>query len=412
MRVLWFSPTPSLFDEKKYGGWVASLELIFRKYLKEYELGITFEYNNADFKVVKNGVTYYPINEHDSVSDYLNKKLGRPYALDGYFNNLRKIIDDFKPDIIQCFGTEYAYGLISRKVKIPVVIHMQGFLNIYNFEDVLSYSRFDRFYCKPFQPMAVYHSIFDKKVFDYKSRIERMVMKSNHFFMGRTNWDKNIVKYYSPGSHYYYCAEAIRPTIFNSERHWGWKDNVPTLVTITQAGNLKGNEMILRTAFLLKKVFNFNFNWRVAGDKSSFLKFERKTGINHDDVGIELLGMITAEEVVNELVSATMYIHPAIIDNSPNSLCEAQIIGCPVIATNVGGIPDLVQDGVTGWLYPYNEPHTLAFKIMNVASDKELLSKISHNEIDTATKRHDPEGISKSISDIYESILKLGINKK
>jgi glycosyltransferase involved in cell wall biosynthesis len=408
MRVLWFSPTPSLFDEKKYGGWVASLELIFRKYLKEYELGIAFEYNNADFKVVKNSVTYYPITEHESVSDYLNKKLGRPYALDGYFNTLKKIIDDFKPDIIQCFGTEYAYGLISKKVKIPVVIHMQGFLNIYNFEDALSYSRFDRFYYKPFQPMAMYHSIFDKKVFDYKSRIERMVMKSNHFFTGRTNWDKNIVKYYSPGSHYYYCAEAIRPAIYNSERRWEWKDNVPTLVTITQAGNLKGNEMILRTAFLLKKVFNYNFNWRVAGDKSSFLKFERKTGINHEDVGIELLGMISAEEVVNELVSATMYIHPAIIDNSPNSLCEAQIIGCPVIATNVGGIPDLVQDGVTGWLYPYNEPHTLAFKIMNVVSDKELLSTVSHNEIDVATKRHDPEGISKTISDVYNEIISSG----
>ena len=46
--------------------------------------------------------------------------------------------------------------------------------------------------------------------------------------------------------------------------------------------------------------------------------------------------MIDSEQVAQELSSSRVYIHPAIIDNSPNSLCEAQIVGCPVIAANVG----------------------------------------------------------------------------
>ena len=42
MRVLWFSVTPSLYDEKKYGGWIASLERIVKKYGNNIELAISF----------------------------------------------------------------------------------------------------------------------------------------------------------------------------------------------------------------------------------------------------------------------------------------------------------------------------------------------------------------------------------
>ena len=111
--------------------------------------------------------------------------------------------------------------------------------------------------------------------------------------------------------------------------------------------------------------------------------------------------MIGPQDIANELASAHMYVHPAIIDNSPNSLCEAQIIGCPVIATNVGGIPQLVKDGETGILYPYNEPHTLAFKIMDLFKEPEKMIQISQNEITLARERHDPGKLADTIREIY-----------
>ena len=100
-----------------------------------------------------------------------------------------------------------------------------------------------------------------------------------------------------------------------------------------------------------------------------------------------------------------MYIHPAIIDNSPNSLCEAQVIGCPVIAANVGGIASLVDDGKTGILYPYNEPHMLAFKIMELGQNRELLKFLSENEIKTAIERHNPEDIYLYLYSVYKNVL-------
>ena len=71
MRVLWFSLTPSLYDEKTYGGWVASLERIVRKYGDNIQLGIAFEHSDRCFKLERDGVTYYPINKFVSRWDKL-----------------------------------------------------------------------------------------------------------------------------------------------------------------------------------------------------------------------------------------------------------------------------------------------------------------------------------------------------
>ena len=102
---------------------------------------------------------------------------------------------------------------------------------------------------------------------------------------------------------------------------------------------------------------------------------------------------------------ADLYIHPSIIDNSPNTVCEAQLIGIPVIAANTGGLAQMIEDGKTGFLYPYSEPHTLAFTIMNLYRDKEKLEMISSNEIDMSHKRHDPQSVGNLLVKIYKTII-------
>ena len=132
MRVLWFSVTPSLYEEKVTGGWVASLERVVRQYGKNIELGIAFEHSDRCFKVERNGVVYYKMNKIDS--RFKKFRLMFSYENDWCFLKpmVLKVIDDFKPDIIQCFGTEWPFGLIANEIDIPVVIHMQGFANNYD----------------------------------------------------------------------------------------------------------------------------------------------------------------------------------------------------------------------------------------------------------------------------------------
>lgn len=83
MRVLWLSVTPSLYDEKTSGGWIASLERIIRQYGKDIELGIAFEHSDKCFKVERDGVTYYPMNKIDTRIKKLRLMLN--YANEWFF---------------------------------------------------------------------------------------------------------------------------------------------------------------------------------------------------------------------------------------------------------------------------------------------------------------------------------------
>ena len=406
MRVLWFSVTPSMYEEKTYGGWVASLEHIIRKYANGINLGIAFEHPDKCFKVERDGVTYYPMNKATSRLRQLRLKLN--YANDWKFLRplAHNVINDFKPDIIHCFGSEWPFGLIADEVDIPIVIHMQGFINIYSLSESMCCRNSDIYKYHHYNPAAIIHYWYLSLKSSRANKREREIMRRNKYFMGRTEWDKNIVKYYSPDAKYYHCEEAIRPGILHSGRRWSFVPHCKMrIVTISSASSLKGNGTILRTAKLMKD-FGFDFEWRVAGSMDTFKLFESITGLRHADLGIRLLGFINADEVAKELSEADAYVHTAIIDNSPNSLCEAQLIGCPVVSTCVGGIPQLVSHGRTGLLYPFNEPHTLAFTLMNIHGDRLLLESLSANEQSVAGKRHDEQSIMTRLQEIYGDIIK------
>lgn len=405
MRVLWFSVTPSNYDKKIFGGWISSLENIVHKYCKDIVLGIAFVHNDNIYKKEKKGITYYPIKIFKNKLDKLQWRINPDYEWKLLRPKLLDIVNDFNPDIIQCFGSEWPFGLIAKEVDIPVVIHMQGFSNIYRLSNLMALTLPEQYYLAKYNPIK----ILQEKFKEYKSiktaNTEKEIMRINKFFMGRTEWDKNIVKYYSPDSLYFHCEEAIRPEVKNSSIHWEYKrTECMKIISISSASTLKGNSLILRTAQILKD-FNFNFEWRVAGHKESFNKFEKLLNINHKDVNITMLGTINVNEVVTELINNEVYVHAAIIDNSPNSICEAQLIGIPVISTNVGGIPQLIDNGNSGLLYPYNEPHTLAFILMSMHNNKKMLENLSRQEKNVSSKRHNEYSIANNLTTIYRKIV-------
>lgn len=399
MRVLWFAMTSACYDVKNTGSWIEALEKIFRRNLPEVDLAIAFEHQDDVFKVERNGVTYYPIHIKRTASPKKNHELLRPHYL--------KVIDDFNPDIVHCFGMErWHYGLIAKEVKTPFVIHIMGFMNIDDPMDEIVLHQHD--YIKYFNYNPVKYLIHKREYITKHEtqELERKVMLANKYFMGRTSWDENIVRYYSNGGKYYHCEEAIREEIYDSNIRWSYKERKKIrLITIGNAGSLKGNEMMLRAAWLLKNQFHFDFEWLYTSDAYKMSFFERLVDIRHQDVNIKLIGRLNATEIAQALADADFYIHPSIIDNSPNTVCEAQLIGTPVISTNAGGIPSLIQDGVTGFLYPYSEPHALAFMIMNLHGQKDILEQVSKNEIECSHKRHDPQSLASNILNIYQEII-------
>ena len=334
--------------------------------------------------------------------------------------DLLRAIGEFRPDVIHCFGSEWIFSAVVRDVSVPVVIHMMGFLTIYHTTLDLLPNCFQsdeqrkkgqiayalRKLKHPLYPGKRQESGEDDHNFEAVNAIEQDIMGMNRYFMGRTEWDRNIVRYYSPGAKYYRVQEAVKPAVYGAAGQWRHLSRQKLhLLTISSADDRKGNGIILRTAKLLRDLLGLDFAWKVAGNRECFSRYEQITGIRCDDVNIELTGPLENDRIIYELKNADMFIHPSAIDNSPHSVCEAQLIGCPVIASNVGGVPDLVEDGVTGFLYPYNEPHTLAFLIGNLHLSPELLTSVSHNSCSAALERHDPFRIAETLYAAYKDII-------
>jgi glycosyltransferase involved in cell wall biosynthesis len=85
-------------------------------------------------------------------------------------------------------------------------------------------------------------------------------------------------------------------------------------------------------------------------------------------------------------------------------VAEAQILGVPVVATNVGGTSSMVTHGKDGFLFPATDPYMAAFYIRELLN-KECLNKnmgMYANEI--ALKRHGMEGIINELKRIYSEI--------
>ncbi len=87
--------------------------------------------------------------------------------------------------------------------------------------------------------------------------------------------------------------------------------------------------------------------------------------------------------------AADLYLHAARADTFPNTVLEALACGTPVVATAVGGIPEQVDDGVTGFLVRPGDAEAMAARIQRLLTDEALGSRFSANAAETARQRFD-----------------------
>lgn len=92
-----------------------------------------------------------------------------------------------------------------------------------------------------------------------------------------------------------------------------------------------------------------------------------------------LVGEISPDDVLNRLKNAYMTVLPSRMDNCPLAIIESIGLGIPMVASNVGGIPEIIRDGVDGFLVPPEDPGVLAEKIIHLLKDPKLRNGMSAN---------------------------------
>lgn len=414
MKILWFTNTPSNasleFGYNNFaGGWISSLEtLVNEKGI--YKLGICFFYYGDSFKkLTKDKTIYYgiPIGRVNTVKRIIDRQLVKLY--DENSSIVDEVIDEFKPDLVHVFGTEMGYGKLLMNRSERVLFHLQGLIAPYcEVFFPLGFSKLNLLRYAGLGPLL--RGITPVNTFKYfKKRADREIAIIRHwkYFVGRTEWDRNYIQLINPRAIYFHCEEVLRKEFFLDQWHQPSElANGSNIVIGTTISSFlyKGLDLIYKVMDLLT---NYRIQWKVFGisDNDSLINLTRKTICNNDkSYNIEFFGQINACSLINELKTCHFYVHPSYIDNSPNSICEAMLLGMPILSSCAGGIKSLIIDKETGFLFNPYDKYDLSGLLVYLISNYEKAKIAGKKARETAITRHSPESVLDRLSVIYNSV--------
>ena len=116
------------------------------------------------------------------------------------------------------------------------------------------------------------------------------------------------------------------------------------------------------------------------------------------------LGPVNNDRFVAMVYNACdLFVIPSLHDNLPNTVLEAMACGVPVVGTNVGGVPDMVRDGVNGLTVPPGDPDSLAGAIVRILNDDSMRCRMSRAARQIATNEYSLELQARRYSALYEA---------
>jgi glycosyltransferase involved in cell wall biosynthesis len=226
--------------------------------------------------------------------------------------------------------------------------------------------------------------------------------------IGRTEWDKRLSIILSPNSKYYHNDEILRDSFYTKE--WIPNKNSTVIIHTTTGESLyKGLETICYSLYLLNQT-GHNVEWRVAGIGDNDLivsLIKRKLKKEFPSKGLVFLGSLNESQLVRKMLEANIYVMPSHIENSPNSLCEAMILGMPCISTFAGGTGSLLHDKEDGILIQDGDPWAMAGAIMELFCDFDRAAIYGHTARQKALSRHSKEKVVRELIHIYEKIINI-----
>ena len=344
-----------------------------------------------------------------------------PYGK-GHFNEntaynryMEEIREAVQPDIVHIHGTEYSHGLAWLRVcgGKNVVISIQGMTSVYANYYHTGISNIDILTHISFRDIIRGGILREQARFKKRGQFEiEMIQHVNHI-IGRTSWDKAHTWAINPNAEYHWGGETLRKEFYTGEL-WDYSKCHKHSIFLSQSfAPLKGlHQLLIALPIILREYpdtqvivagmdptlgYDFSQWWRITGYGRYIKSLIRKLKIKDH---LTFIGPKNAEEMKQELLKCNLFLCPSSIENSPNSLGEAQILGVPCIASYVGGIPDMMHGNEEN-LYRFEDIEMLAEKICTVFQNKEHQKDLSKE----AAQRHNPQKNVEELMKIYESII-------
>jgi glycosyltransferase involved in cell wall biosynthesis len=123
---------------------------------------------------------------------------------------------------------------------------------------------------------------------------------------------------------------------------------------------------------------------------------------HHKLIHVRLLDFQDEQSLAQLFRNATASIMPSLLpENCPNVILESAAQSCPVIASDVGGVSELINDGHDGWLIPPGQPDRLARAMSQAFTDPQLSARLGRAAAQRIVQHHNPESFYSTLIEIY-----------
>ncbi len=390
-------------------GWISGQLDCIKEYGLKPELTVVCPYQ-SELSGTTEDFKYYTFSNR-SLTKY-NKQLKNRFA---------EILAKEKVDIIHIFGTEYPHTLSMLEaatevgLKDKTVVHIQGLMSVcekhYYGDMPLSY----RYGMTPADILRAGNVVLERRKAKKRGGFEKKALKLTSAVAGRTEWDKACTGLINPELEYYHCREILRKPFY--ENKWSYENCRKHTIFFSQPiSYVKAFYLLLRVfPEVLKKYPDakivttgdlFPKDLKNKLKQSWYLRsmrrFIEKNGLKEH---IEFKGRLNENEMLAEYLSANVFVMTSTIENSPNSLGEAMLLGVPSVAGDVGGIAELMTPFEEGLVYPKDEDYMLLWYILRLFEDEGLCRTLSEKTRKRALINHSKQANAEEIRQMYSKIV-------
>ena len=329
---------------------------------------------------------------------------------------LGEIVGRYQPDVVHIWGTEYPHALAMLKAaNAPerTVVSIQGLCGPCS-KHYLSGVPFrvkHRFTVRDALKMDNLAIQYQK--FCEQGRWESLTLESARHVIGRTEWDYACATQLAPGAKYHFCNESLRESFY--QHRWKLEDCERHSIFVSQWNYpLKGFHFMLQampeilrhypdaTLYTTgRSPFEIPF-YRVTSYQKYVAQLIERLGLHGNVV---FTGLLDEERMCDRFRKSHVFVSASNIENSPNSVGEAMILGVPVVASYVGGVGSMLAHNQEGLLYPSDEPYILASQIIRLFGDDDLAQTLSENASRRARQTHDPQENTQRLMEIYWEVM-------
>lgn len=179
---------------------------------------------------------------------------------------------------------------------------------------------------------------------------------------------------------------------------------VPTILCVGQISGRKNQNAFIRSLDILaeEKQFRVLFLggiWPESPYGRDFLELLRTRP------WCEHIGFVSRDELREYLSRAALLVLPSLEDNCPMAVLEAAAAGVPVVAANVGGVPDLIEDGKTGFLCNPSDAESMRGAVEKALTNFAGIREIAAEAKRIARERFHPAVVAKKHLEIYTEVI-------